>query len=112
MIDEIIKEFDYVKVHDCMVALNWKWAATVNFTHAEVGVYKTPDIETLQLSTIKNLYGLVEKVENDERPTFDWYFSSGGFKYELHKENNVITDITLSFVITDWSTNNTDYQNE
>ena len=106
MIDEIIKEFDYDRVHNCMVALNWKWALAVNSRYGGLSVYQTPDIETLQIANMEHLYGLVQEAECDSRATCDCQIRTGGFRYEVYKKNNVITDIILSFVVTDWSTNN------
>ncbi len=103
LINEIIEEFDYIKVHECMVALNWKWSSIVNRYYGGAAVYETPDVETMKQATIDNLYKIVETLENDPIDTTEYYTSSGGFHYVAEKENKNIVYINLSFVVTDWS---------
>jgi len=103
LINEIIEEFDYIKVHECMVALNWKWGSVVNHYYGGGAVYETPDIETMKQATIDNLFKIVEELENNPIDTTQYYSSSGGFRYELEKENKRIVYVNMSFVVTDWS---------
>ena len=104
MINEIIKEFDYVRVHDCMVALNWKWGAAVNGMYGGGFEYETPDIETLRKATIVQLYRIVDKLESDSNDTTEHNTSTGGFNYYGVKENKIITHLRISFEVTSWST--------
>jgi len=103
LINEIIEEFDYIKVHECMVSLNWKWSSVVNHYYGGGAVYETPDIETMKQATIDNLFKIVEELENNPIDTTQYYSSSGGFRYELEKENKRIVYVNMSFVVTDWS---------
>jgi len=78
-IDEIMDWFDFQKVHDCMTALNWKWAM--------YNGYRVPIVPELRSKAREVLYSCCKNNSSQ--------FSTGGFVATRH-EGGVID---LSFVV-------------
>ena len=83
---EILANFDFKRVHDAMVALNWEWAQPSGLRVPELD-----EIKTFALLLIRQAF--------QERKTESGYIrlSGGGFSVAITKENHV----ELQFVIED-----------
>jgi len=102
MINDIVKEFDYVKVHNVMVFLDWKWAA-LHFLYEDHDGSMIPTLEMLRKHSIQKMFDVVEKLEQNPEPTKEYITGSGGLRVSAYKENNLITYINLEFILTNWS---------
>lgn len=83
MIDDILDNFDFEKVHKTMVALNWTWAR-----YKEVP--EVPDLRKLARARLKEAYARKITV------------SSGGFKATYEKWSQVRFTLRLEFIVTNW----------
>jgi len=98
MVDEIMEEFNFAKVHKAMVALDWKWAGSE---------YKIPSIESLRNEAKHLLRGAAEsrltqfKNEHWELGIIN---STGGFSATAYcdKDKTKITSLSLQFVVEEW----------
>lgn len=79
MIDEIMDEFDFDKVHRCMVALDWQWAR----------LERIPEKPEIRKSARQQLRDAVERGCG----------GTGGFRVMIDRKNGVLT---LSFVVEEW----------
>jgi hypothetical protein len=80
-IDTIMDWFDFSKVHQTMVALEWKWAS------AENGIPTEPEIREMARKLMED--AINQKVS----------IGTGGFRVRYDKKDNFIS---LSFVISEW----------
>ena len=80
-IDKIMDWFDFTKVHQTMVALEWKWAS------AEDGIPTEPEIREMARRLMED--AINQKVS----------IGTGGFRVHYDKKDDMIT---LSFVISEW----------
>jgi hypothetical protein len=80
-IDKIMDWFDFTKVHQTMVALEWKWAS------AEDGIPTEPEIREMARRLMED--SINQKVS----------IGTGGFRVHYNKKDDMIT---LSFVISEW----------
>lgn len=89
-INEILKYFDFDRVHKAMVALNWTWARydTPDFHYA------VPSIDYLKKVAREQLERVAEIVIKDQKPFA--FLSSGGFQAKYEHGT-----LSLSFVIWD-----------
>jgi hypothetical protein len=69
----ILNNFDYEKVHRCMLALNWTWASSLSSI-------RTPSIEEIQTQCFKYMCDIMEKAI--ESPSVRFRLRTGGFYYE------------------------------
>lgn len=83
VIDDILDNFDFEKVHQTMVALNWKWAG-----YKEVP--EVPDLRKFARTRLKEAYTRKTTV------------SSGGFKATYERWSQVRFTLRLEFIVTDW----------
>jgi len=98
MIDKILDEFNFARVHKAMVALDWKWAGCEN---------KIPSIESLRNEAHRLLRGAansrlyefkhehwLEGIQN----------STGGFQAMAwcSEDKTKIVRLDLKFVVTEW----------
>lgn len=95
MIDEIILEFDFVKVHKAMEALNWKWLGGV------------PTIEDLRNEAHRLLRGAANSrlhMFKDEHWEQGIQNSTGGFEAMAwcNENKTKIIRLELKFVLTSW----------
>ena len=104
MIEDIIKDFDYKKVHSVMVFLGWKWSGHTFIQYGETndGTF-IPNIDMLTKASLKMMFKAVDDVEKDVKETSQYYTASGGFRVSVFKENKIINYINLEFILTDWS---------
>ena len=80
-IDKIMDWFDFSKVHQTMVALEWKWAS------AEDGIPTEPEIREMARKLMED--AISQKVS----------IGTGGFRVHYDKKDDFIS---LSFVISEW----------
>jgi hypothetical protein len=80
-IDKIMDWFDFTKVHQTMVALEWKWVS------AEDGIPTEPEIREMARRLMED--SINQKVS----------IGTGGFRVHYDKKDDMIT---LSFVISEW----------
>lgn len=89
-IRNIIKEFDFEKVHECMAALKWIWATSKTDN-------KVPSIGHLVLSALNHL----NDVKNIDFDGEEYVISSsGGFLAEKYLIDTQVI-YKLSFVLTE-----------
>jgi hypothetical protein len=92
LIDEIMDWFSFSKVAKVMQTLEWRWA--------NCNDYKSIPVEsTLRESARKGLRRSIQ--ESLGRKYYQ--IGSGGFNYRVWRENNVVTYVTLTFVVEEWS---------
>ena len=80
-IDKIMDWFDFSKVHQTMVALEWKWVS------AEDGIPTEPEIR----ETARRLM--------EDAIKYKISIATGGFRVHYDKKDDFIS---LSFVISEW----------
>lgn len=104
LIRDLMDNFDFVKVHRTMEALNWKWAGDVG--------YEIPSVMALrraarsQLSTAINL----AKTSDITKDISDMPFTcgSGGFKAIafISNDRKKVLHLELNFIVTQWDESN------
>ena len=82
-VKEIIEEFDFGKVHNVMVHLNWKWWDEV------------PTIGKIIVRASEMLEEVYYKAETTKKDSF---IGTGGFEAEAHYEGGNI-NLQLKFVL-------------
>jgi hypothetical protein len=100
MIDEIMDEFNFARVHKAMVALDWKWAVTSN--------NNVPTMDELRKEAERLLRNAAEvrldlfKGEPWESPI---YCNTGGFSAAAwcNEDKTEITRLDLDFIVSTWS---------
>lgn len=92
LVDEIMDWFGFSKVAKVMQTLEWTWCNCED--------YKGIPVEsTLREAARKGLKKAIqESLYREEYST-----GCGGFNYRVWRENGVVTFLTLSFVVEDWS---------
>lgn len=100
MINEVIANFDFERVHEAMVALNWKW-----FDLADV-----PSINDLKESAYQRLSDAIKQAvdrNNTEHQDIGWISNSGGLKATAWRDEDYkLAKIQLEFIVTDWDADN------
>ena len=97
MVQEVLDEFDFEKVHLTMKALKWTWATVPGI----------PTIDRLKETAEYLLRGSIEgalKCENlhGEAP---YLHATGGFKaYCYRNRYKQITSLHLEFIVSEWET--------
>jgi len=102
MIDEIMEEFDFVKVERIMFHLNWRWASEYK---------RTPNIDELKEAAEERLRDAAEsRLGNfiDEYHELGITSATGGFKATAwcNEAKTEITGLKLEFIVADWDTFN------
>jgi hypothetical protein len=95
LINDVIEEFEFEKVHIAMIALDWKWIAPNGaITNQSMAV---PTIARLKQTAIQVLTSSIES----------GFARSGGFvaRYSTHEK---LESFTLSFVVAEYDTWNDD----
>ncbi len=83
-IEEIMNEFDFNKVRNVMVFLNWSWSEKT-----------PPSIKSLRDHANRSLTDVCEEADNK-----NFYFiEGGGFKTMIFPQAK---RLSLEFVVTDW----------
>lgn len=97
LINEILANFDFEKVHKTMTLLDWRWVGR--------GV---PSINEIRDSASERLESAIEQVissKNKEHHDIGWISSSGGLKATAWKnKKGKLEKLSLEFVLTDWDT--------
>jgi hypothetical protein len=91
-IEEIMDWFSFSKVAKVMQVLEWSWANCKD----EGGI---PVESTLREAARYRL----RKAILDSLGRKDYQIGSGGFNYRVWREDNVVTYVTLTFVVEEWS---------
>jgi hypothetical protein len=95
MINEVLAHFDFEKVNQTMIALNWTW-------HGE-GI---PTILKLKESAEYYMNSAIEQVlspDNKEHHDVGWISASGGFKAMAWKtKKGKLAKIQLEFIVSEW----------
>jgi hypothetical protein len=102
MIDEIMEEFDFVKVERIMFHLNWKWGGSD---------YRIPNIDELREAAERLLRGAAESrlgAYIDEHHEVGIISATGGFKATAwcNEAKTEIAGLKLEFIVTDWDSFN------
>lgn len=82
-IDEILDNFDFEKVREVMIFLNWKWFFSSG--------YRIPTVDEIKDSAIK----LLNEVASNKNKTYS--VATGGFKASKYDK-----DLELEFTIEDY----------
>ena len=88
-IDDIMDNFDFAKVRECMELLNWKW---VNHDDGGFEVPKTSIIK-------KTARRLMQEAMDSSKASYS--VGTGGFQVDKTTEENKVY-LSLSFVLTSW----------
>ena len=95
MIDNIMDNFDFERVHNTMDLLDWRWAG--------VGV---PSEEKIKREAWKHLDSAIEQAlspNNTESIDVGWISASGGLVARAWKtKKNNLSRLELDFVLTGW----------
>jgi len=100
MIDEIMDEFNFARVHKAMVALDWKWASSKSYI---------PSMDDLRETAESLLRGAAESRLGDYKGEH-WELGiingTGGFQATAYcdEDKTKIIALDLSFVVTSWDT--------
>jgi hypothetical protein len=102
MIDEIMEEFNFDKVQDAMLHLNWKWG---------MSNYRTPDIDELKETSERLLRDAAEsRLGNfiDTHHEVGITSATGGFKATAwcNEAKTEITGLKLEFIVDSWDSFN------
>lgn len=98
MINNIINEFDFLKVQAAMEALNWRWVSTNNQVPTTLKLRETA-IELLRDAAKCRLGGFID--EHYEVPIV---CGTGGFEATAYcnEDKTEITFLKLQFVVAEW----------
>jgi hypothetical protein len=112
MIDEILQEFDFNKVHYVMQELNWTWVkqpvngfkSFEDIEHAEMGV---PSLDRIKMAAVERIWSAIDEAQNpinsENSEDCPYTCSSGGFQATVYKDKEgLISLIALEFVLTEW----------
>ena len=100
MIDEIMDEFNFARVHKAMVALDWKWASSKSYI---------PSMDDLRETAERLLRGAAESRLGDYKGEH-WELGiindTGGFQATAYcdEDKTKIIALDLSFVLEHWDT--------
>lgn len=93
-IQEIIDNFDWVKVVETMSALNWKWA----------GQASVPNIHQLQVTAESLLASAALAVIKNTKKKASVVIGTGGFEAQAQKfKDSDKIYLSLKFIVSDWS---------
>jgi len=97
MVDDILTEFDFYKVHEVMVAFDWKWAST----HPSVPSIK--DLKDTARQLLISVYNLRKNEYKETHPEVPVTCGTGGFRATaLCNEDGVVDFLKLEFIVTEW----------
>ena len=98
LIDYVMNEFDFSKCNKVMRYLNWTWG----FTN------QVPTIEDLKASALDRIHNAIELIKDRKKISYEHpaFCSSGGLQATVFvNKYKRITNVTLEFVLTEWSSN-------
>ena len=94
MIANILNEFDFIRVHEVMVCLNWEWCNN--------GI---PSIDKLRNAARKRMDDAIKYCIYEGTANIPYHSSSGGLKATVEKNiYGQIDFIGLEFVVSSWET--------
>jgi hypothetical protein len=99
MIDEIMDEFNFARVHKAMVALDWKWALPSNSIPSMDELRKEAERLLRDVADVRlNMF----KEEDYKMPII---CSTGGFSATAwcNEDKTKITRLNLDFVVSSWN---------
>jgi len=97
MVDDILNEFDFEKVHDTMVALDWKWYST----HPSVPSIR--DLKDTARHLLISVYNLRKNEYQDTLPEVPVQVATGGFRaIALSNDSGEVDFLKLEFVVSEW----------
>lgn len=91
-IDNILKNFDFEKVHETMKFLKWTWYGDIN----------EPSIYELVKAGEDKLIGAIKQLEKGDENLI-YSTSSGGFRGTAWYYENEL-QLQLTFILTEWET--------
>lgn len=100
MIESIMVNFDFGKVHRAMVALNWKW-----LIDSELEI---PSISQIKSNARKQLINVIKYAKSNsdkiEHPSIPVMYGTGGLKAVafLSKDKSRVDDLRLYFIVSEW----------
>ena len=89
--DEIMDNFDFDKVHECMTKLNWKWVNNKSNT------VRIPDKSEIREEARRLLKECIDR--NHIKNSSCWMVSCGGFKAQIDLNEGWLI---LEFIVADW----------
>ena len=100
MIENVMENFDFKKVHRTMVALNWKWLIEHELEVPSERVIRGTARRQL-LSVIKYAKSISDKIEHHDIPIMH---GTGGFKAIafLSKDRSKVEALQLYFIVSEW----------
>lgn len=90
MLDSIMENFDFKKVHDAMLALDWRWASTRG---------DVPTVEEIEDEAARLLWDVVNAEDYD-------VIGTGGLEASKDFSNWDDPYIGLKFILEEWSEEN------
>lgn len=93
LVNEIIINMNWAKIHSVMKHLNWTWISSVDGGVPTVGLL----VSTAQ----ESLYRVIQMCENSESGISS--IGCGGFEYRASKEEDGCINLELYFVVAEWS---------
>lgn len=100
VVDEVLEDFDFVKVHETMVKLDWKW-----YHPGEEGT-RVPSLDNVKATGKKLLQETAEKAAELKS---EWVIGCGGFRAEAkyYKQDENYREkselwVRLAFVLEEW----------
>jgi hypothetical protein len=97
MVDDILTEFDFDKVHEVMVALDWKWAST----HPSVPSIR--DLKDTARQLLISVYNLRKDEYKETHSEVPVQIATGGFRaIALSNDDGVVDFLKLEFIVTEW----------
>jgi hypothetical protein len=97
MVDDILSEFDFEKVHDTMVALDWKWYST----HPSVPSIR--DLKDTARQLLISVYNLRKDEYKETHSEVPVTCGTGGFRATaLSNDDGVVDFLKLEFIVTEW----------
>ena len=94
MIANILNQFDFIRVHQVMVCLDWEWYYN-----------GTPTIDGLRNAARKRIDSAIKGCIDEGTANIPYHSSSGGLKATVEKNiNGQIDFIELEFVVSSWDT--------
>lgn len=85
----IIDHFNFAKVQEAMVALDWKWQ------HAN-----DPDDQTMRVPSIERMKQTAHHLLYEAATCKERYFATGGFHAQRYEEG----DLALQFIVAEYDT--------
>jgi len=94
LIANTLNEFDFIRVHQVMVCLDWKWYYD--------GI---PTIDELRTAARERIDSTIKGCIRESSANIPYHSSSGGLKVTVEKNiYGQIDFIRLEFVVSDWET--------